>query len=267
METRRLKNISILILLILNIFLLLLLGYQELQARRSQIDAEEQLRDLFAAEQLTLSHEVDLSQPPLSPLTLSRQSEEESAIAAFLLGESVEAVSQGGGIYSYTAHAGSIQFRSGGGFDGTELCLPVENAASFARDFFQQFDYLMESGSISRGSGSITAVQHTQGIPIDTCTITLTFHDHTLIAVSGVHISLDDAYVSSDAPLSCVSALVRFLDHWRTAGVVCRKVTNVHCLYRLESASATLRLIPTWQIDTDTYTYFVDASSGFVFRR
>ena len=123
METRRLKNISILILLMLNIFLLLLLGYQELQARRSQIDAEEQLRDLFAAEQLTLSREVDLSQPPLSPLTLSRQSEEESAIAAFLLGESVEAVSQGGGIYSYTAHAGSIQFRSGGGFDGTELCL------------------------------------------------------------------------------------------------------------------------------------------------
>ena len=67
METRRLKNIAILILLLLNAFLLLLLGYQYLQAEEAARDTREQLSVLFASQELELSAQADLSQSPLSP--------------------------------------------------------------------------------------------------------------------------------------------------------------------------------------------------------
>ena len=54
METRRLKNIAILILLLLNAFLLLLLGYQEMQGRRAEREALDRLGTLFATEGLAL---------------------------------------------------------------------------------------------------------------------------------------------------------------------------------------------------------------------
>ena len=101
METYRLKNIAILILLLLNGGLLLLLGYQFLQAKRTEEAAAAQLNVLCQANELSLSGQVDLEQQPLSPLALSRDTQTETAIAAWLLGGGAAAASQGGGIYSY----------------------------------------------------------------------------------------------------------------------------------------------------------------------
>ena len=75
METCRLKNIAILILLLLNAVLLLLLGHQHLQARHSAREADGQLRALYAAGQLALDDSVDLGQQPLTPLALVRREE------------------------------------------------------------------------------------------------------------------------------------------------------------------------------------------------
>ena len=97
METYRLKNIAILILLLLNAFLLMLLGYQYMQSRQSDEDMLEQMHVLFSGNQLSLSDSVDLLQPVLSPLTLSRSTEMEANMADALLGEDVESASQGGG--------------------------------------------------------------------------------------------------------------------------------------------------------------------------
>ena len=132
METQRLKNIAIVILLLLNACLLLLLGYQHFQSRWAQADAREELRSLYAANQLTLSAQADLDQEPLSPLSLLRHSGTEQAIASSLLGGSTSALSQGGGIYSYAGEHGTIRFRSGGGFDGTGLTVPVEDIPGLA---------------------------------------------------------------------------------------------------------------------------------------
>ena len=120
-ETYRLKNIAILILLLLNGFLLLLLGYQYLQARRSETDTAGQLQALYEANELKLSLQIDLEEQSLTPLNLTRRSETERAIASWLLGSDAASASQGGGIYSYEGDHGTIQFRAGGSFDGSRL--------------------------------------------------------------------------------------------------------------------------------------------------
>ncbi len=122
METYRLKNIAIVILLLLNGCLLLTVGFQELQSLRAERRVEDRLRELYRASQLALGEDLDLSRQSLGALTPSRHAETERAIAAALLGGEPAAASQGGGIYSYEAEHGVIQFRSGGSFYGTRPC-------------------------------------------------------------------------------------------------------------------------------------------------
>ena len=73
METFRLKNIAILILLLLNIGLLALIASQRWQSRRVESETVRQLEALCQTSQLTLNSRLQLSQPLLSSLSLSRR--------------------------------------------------------------------------------------------------------------------------------------------------------------------------------------------------
>ena len=100
METYRLKNIAIVILLLLNACLLLMAGQQQLQSLRAQRRAAAQLRELYIASHLALSDRVELDRKPLEILSPARRPETEQAITSALLGGEALATSQGGGIYS-----------------------------------------------------------------------------------------------------------------------------------------------------------------------
>lgn len=267
METRRLKNIAILILLLLNGFLLLLLGYQELVGLHSEQEAMTELKTLFAAEEMTLSLESASIEKSLTPLTLQRKMEAEASIAAFLLGETAPMRSVGGGICSYSADVGTIQFRSGGGFNTVRFARTVEDAEVFARQFFEKFGYEDIVGDLVNGSGSLNATQYVARVPILGCEVTLTFEDDCLISASGSHIDLGDAETERDEPLSGVSVLTRFFDHRNREGIVCREVNGLRCVYQLQSGSNIPRLLPVWIVETDTYSYVVDGITGKVSRK
>lgn len=267
METRRLKNIAILILVLLDVFLLGLLGYRDLQGQRVDHDAVEELKELYASEKLTLTVSGSDLPESLVPLTLRRQTDREGAIASFLLGESVTGQSQGGGINSYDGSTGTVRFRAGGGFDTANMDRPMEDAVAFARQFCDKFDYRNIVMEMESGTGTVTAVQHVAGVPVLGCSVVLTFKDNCLVAAAGAHVDLSDAATDSEEHLNCVSALVSFLDHRRSAGVVCSEVNGVRCVYQLHSTAAQPKLLPVWEIDTDTYTYQVDGITAAVSRK
>ena len=99
------------------------------------------------------------------------------------------------------------------------------------------------------------------------CNLKLTFEEGVLVSAAGAHIDLGDAMALGEEHLSCVSALVRFLDYRRNAGVVCSEVREVRCVYQLQSTVTPPRLLPVWEIETDTYTYLVDGITSDVSRR
>lgn len=264
METYRLKNIAILILLLLNGCLLLTVGHQRLQSLGTERRTAEQLASLYEGSQLKLDGGIDLFQPSLSPLALSRNPETEQAIASALLGDVAVSTSQGGGIYSYEANWRTIQFRAGGSFYGSRLDLPVEDAAAFARSFCNRFGYEEPRLRLEGGTGSAVAGQLARDIPVINCAVELYFEEGRLTSVTGAHVSLQDAAFASGASMSCVTALVKFLDFRNTSGVVCSEVTGVQCVYQLQSASSP-RLLPVWKIETDTYAYYVDCGTGEVY--
>ena len=96
METRRLKNIVILILVLLNLFLAALLLNFRFQGTRARRDMLDELDALFSANAISLSENLELDVPQLPTLSVQRDLETEAEIAAMLLGEAVPAEYQGG---------------------------------------------------------------------------------------------------------------------------------------------------------------------------
>lgn len=266
METYRLKNIAILILLLLNASLLLMMGKQRWESRRMEANTVKELTALYASSQLTLDSRLDLRQPSLSPLTLSRRTEAERGIAMYLLGSGTVSSSQGGGIYSYESERGLIQFRSGGSFDGSRLTVAADDITEFSQRFCDQFGYRDMVVDVHGRSGNVTAVQAVAGVPVYGCTVSMYFENGVLTSVTGSHISLEDAAVEGSGRMDCVTALVRFLDHRNAEGIVCSEVTEIECVYDLQTTASTVRLLPSWRIETDTYPYFVDCATGEVSR-
>lgn len=267
METRQLKNIAILILLLLNGFLLVLLGYQDLQAMQASRKAAEEMKDWFASEELVLALSSDVLEDSLAPLTLSRQMDRESRVAAFLLGQAPPAENQGGGINSYRSSVGTVQFRAGGGFDTVQLNLPVGDIRAYTEQFCDRLDYEDVTYQTENNVTTVTAMQYVAGVPIFGCNLTLRFEGGHLTYAAGAHIDLGDAVTDSVDYLDCVSALVRFLDYRRNAGIVCSEVRGVRCVYQLNSTATPPRLLPVWEVETDTYIYLVDGISAQVTRK
>lgn len=265
MENYRLKNIAIVILLLLNACLLFMVGQQEYQSMRAGRQAAAQLRELYQSSQLALDSEVDLAQQPLPDLLLARQADTEQKIASDLLGEEALSTSQGGGIYSYESSERVVQFRAGGSFYGSRLDRPLQDIPAFVRSFCERFDYAEPVIHLDeKGNGSAIAGQLADGVPVTNCAVELYFEEGSLVSVTGAHVNLRDAAASPGTGMTCITALVRFLDFRNTSGVVCSKVSGVRCVYQLQSASAP-RLLPVWEIETDTYTYYVDCETGEVF--
>ena len=264
METYRLKNIAIILLLFLNGSLLLLVGYQQFQESRSEHAAAQSLRELCAASQLTLDGSLELTRQPLSALSLVRNAETEQAIASYLLGGETVSASQGGGIYSYETASGSIQFRAGGSFYGSRLAVAAGDIPAFCQEFFQRFGYEGAQFQVEGGNGTVSALQRANGVDVAGGGISLDFSEGMLVSVTGAHASLESASIEPETPeMTCVTALVRFLDYRNASGAVCSEVRDVHCIYQLQGAVVP-RLLPVWQIDTDTNTYFVDCRTGEV---
>lgn len=266
METRRLKQIAILILLALNVALLLLLGGQRLQERRQLREAEAQLRTLYQQYGLSISPAADLQQIPPSTLSLTRQDKAELALAAKLLGEQPAFYDHGSLIYRYVGQNGTLQFRSNGSVEGISLCIPTENPRDFATTLYHSLDMVVTQDLLEDQSGQITAVQTLRDIPMSGCELTLDFENGFLTQVSGCYISTEAATQLSSGRYTCATALTLLLNHYLSAGIVFQQVEGLSCLYRLQSTPDSLTLVPLWKIVTDTSTWLVDCSLNTVER-
>ena len=116
MQSSRLKNIIILILALVNLFLLASLFSRFSARRESREQTTTQLTELFAANGMTLSPDAVSFQPPPTGGTLARDTAQDRQMASLLLGDGLSYSDQGGGIWSYDSPDGAAVFRSGGSF-------------------------------------------------------------------------------------------------------------------------------------------------------
>ena len=266
MERYRLKNIIIIILALVNVFLLGSLMMRQTSQQTTRRNLEEQLVELFAADGMELDSSVIPDEAPPALLSMSRDTAREREAALLLLGETVDSHDQGGGIYSYAGENGAAVFRENGNYEmaGT---LAVEDAEKVCRDFCEKFSYADPVFHLDEdGNGTAVASCLFDGWDVLNCMVTFSFEQGTLRAVSGTLLPETGADASAGQKLlTGVAALTAFQNVRRESGAVVSAVTEMHACYRLQSSTtAPMALVPTWRIVTDTSEYYVNCATGAV---
>lgn len=267
MQSARLKNIIILVLALLNLFLLGSLFSRQTARLDSRRQTVTQLAALFEANNISLPEDAVPFDPPPAGITLNRDVEQERQMAAFLLGKGMSHSSQSGVIYSYESSAGAAVFSSGGAFDAAILLQEDTNVEHLCRKFCSQFQY--DDLTISEGDAfSATAVRSFGGCPVSNCTVSFSVQG-SVLTVSGMFLpSVSGSTASNSELLSAVSALTMFLNTHLESGAVVSQITSVTACYQAQSTSvSSTTLIPTWRVDTDFGTYYVNCETGAVTRK
>lgn len=259
METYRLKNIVILILVLVNLFLLGLLLNFRCQQRHTSQELAQQLVRLYDQHGIALPEDLEADAPSLTPMGVSRSLSDEAAIAAYLLGEEAEGADQGGGIYTYTGTLGTVQFRSSGAFDYAPVRQDVTDPQTFFDGFLETFGYRALTSSYGANTGTFTAVRQVEGYDVYNCTVSFRFSGQQLVSVAGSWVSTAGTTALPQPSYTAADALSQFLEYRSEAGVVCNSVVSVQPAYDLQSPTpSTLQLSAKWQVVTDTYRYYVD---------
>ena len=264
MDRSLLKNIIIIILVLVNLFLAASLLMRQNSAVHFRRQTEAQLTELFAADGMTLEKNAFSRKTPPASFVLSRNLQRERDAAAFFLGSSLIQEDQGGGTYTYTGNSGVARFRTGGSFEiaGT---LSSNDPETFFRSFCKTFDFEpLLLNFQENGTGSATAVPVCNDLPVFNCPVTFTVSDGNLMTVSGTLLPLEGSSVTSEAePLSSAAALTIFQNVRREIGAVVSAVTESALCYELQSSSS-MTLVPSWCITTDTKNYYVNCITGAV---
>lgn len=266
MDRYRLKNIIILILSLMNVFLLASLAIRESAHQSAQKTAVEQLVALFAADGITLDPDVISDQIPPESRSLTRSTDLERQAAALLLGNSLSSSDQGGGISSYSSDRGAAQFRSGGSFDASgTLC--TQDTLDFCRKFCREFGYSKPLFQVdSAGTGTGSAVFLCDGLSVYNCTLTFTMSDGVLTSVSGTLLPQTYTELASDLdPLSASAALTAFQKVRLETGAVVSSITDLFLCFEYQSSTTSpMSLVPAWCIVTNTGEYYVNCSTSAV---
>ncbi len=266
MDRYRLKNIIILILVLVNLFLVGSLAIRETSRRSARRTAAEQLVALFAADGIALDPAAVSGETPPAARTLLRDAELERQAAAALLGNHLSRSDQGGGITTYSSSQGAALFRASGSFDASGT-LAKTDAVDFCRAFCKEFRYEEPVFRMDgAGSGTATVTRLYDGFPVFNCTVTFTIENGVLTAVNGTLLPETDAETDPEAqPLSAAAALTAFQQMRRETGAVVSSVTGMDRCFELQSSPAVaMSLVPSWRIVTNTKEYYVNCQTGAV---
>lgn len=276
MEWPKLKNIILLILLLVNGFLLVLVGTRYTQSVQYERAALE--RTLATLEARGIRVEADRLAPAgdLAPLTVERDPERELRMARGLLGpEGVQVENQGGGLYLYRNGNGELSVRAGGELsaamaDNPNLLAdggPERHAAGLLKKMG------VDAAQVDKAEeGEWTRVRFRQmwnGVPVFSCEVEFVYYeDTTLYSVQGTLLTVQAGTAEAGNCLTLPTALMRFSEEIASAGDVCSAIQSMEPGWRgtVQPISGGVRLTPAWLVTTDTAQYYLDCATGALTR-
>lgn len=268
MEWRKVKNLIILILLLVNGFLLVIVGSRIGEVRRYERSALEQAIQVLETNGIRVNGQAVTAAEGLSSQTLERSAEAEQEMAIGLLGEEVTARNQGGGMYTYRGSRGIVNFRTGGQID----LLPEEDArwqgtdpAELVRTLLSEMKVEGEitETALEGGTGTVTVCQLWQGVPVFSCRMVFAFRENELTSLSGTVLAPGESSGENERLLTLPSALLAFQDGILSGGDICSAVESMKPGYRMvRSFGGALWLEPVWLVSGNTADYYLGAVTG-----
>lgn len=275
MEWSKIKNIIILLLLLVNGFLLVLVGMRQGQSQRYQSSALTQALQVLEGNGIQVQQQALADARGRSAWSVGREVSREQALAAALLGEEVSVENQGGGVYRYQGQRGWVTLRAGGAVSLTtaqDSRWTTQDPLRHAQGLLEEMGLegeVLEAG-IVQGTGTVCLRQLWQGAPLFSCRLVFTYDQGRLLSMEGSLTAADPAQGEQEPgeSLTLPTALLRFLDGILSSGDVCSQIQSMQPGYRVtdQSFSGSVTLHPVWLVTSNTGQYYLDGLTGALTR-
>ena len=267
MDTAKVKNIIILVLLLVNLCLLALVAYDRIEAAGLLRQAEEDVTAAFESNGIRLASDVPwrANEPAFG---LSRDREKEHSMVRRIIGRCA-VQDLGGNILFYKGARGEARFRGTGEFQimptdgGIETGSdPIATASDVLRDMGFKVD-ASQSEMLQEGQAiTVTLTCRFRGETAYNCKVKFLFSTENLLLIDGRR-PLEKGESSEAEMLDAATVLMRFLAQAREAGLVCTEVRSVELGYLMEaSAAGEGNMTPYWRIETDIGQHYINGVTG-----
>lgn len=265
MSASKLKNIIILVLVVMDLFLAALVIPRVISAAGTDGAATRQIEQLLLENGISAGQGViPNSGAGTRGVEFRRSADAEQRAAEILLGSNAEKKDMGGGIVSYESGRGEVTFRASGEIYAVLSEPPSGNFAHPENALRLMEKMGVSAESITRGAVDgkiyISVAQSIRGVEVRGTALTLVYGVGGLEEISGRWYqdgSLN--YVTTDR-LAPATALLDFINSRDQLGYVCAAITEMRVVYTPVSGSDNL-LSPSWLIVTDTGAFLVDFST------
>lgn len=270
MEGTKLKNIVIIILLLLNGFLLFLVGGRRMEDSHSHDAARGSAIQIIREGGIALEEADVPREMTLGSMQARRDLAGENELAAGLLGKGMSVEARGGEVYRYTSPRGWLQFHSTGEFlaefEPGAFPLNGEEAPRHSAQLLAQlgFDAQLLEDAVTDGEGGISFRQTVDGAPVLGCQATLNYREGSLVSITGGHRLPGQPHpTGGESTLSVATALMRLYNGLKGLGDIYNRIESITPAYTLSvSLSGPARLEPVWYVKTDTGAYQLDTRTG-----
>lgn len=271
MDTSKIKNIMILILLAVNVFLFAAIAGDRAQTRAVKAAAWEAAVGAVERAGISVSKDIKSQISAPSVYTLRRDMDSEREWLERVLG-AVTADDLGGNIWFYSSGAGQASVRGTGECDilfGSDAFATGRSAAKSASKVMRKLglepDEANAAVTSARDGATVTLGCLWQGCPVYNAGLSFTFSEDCLVMISGKRIFDRLVQESHDGVLDELSVMLRFVEAVSEQGFVCSSLSALDAGYIFTVAvSGEGTLNPVWRFTTDTGEIYINAVTGRV---
>ena len=269
MDSVKVKNFIILVLVIVDLALLVLVVRDAARGSEQRTEAIEGAREVLLSHGISVSEDADLGEREGSSYSVSRSDEAERLAAEAIFGE-VEVIDRGGGIVMYSAVSGEVTFRGAGGLEmqysgisAPETDEPEKLALEMSRTLGAEA-YSEDISSVTEGETTTVSVGCSwMGSRIVNCELNYTFKGGKLLYVSGSRPLGESSSERLEEIIDVPTVLMRFIELTQQQGHVCSMLEELELCYLYSgTASGGGSLSPVWQLRTDTGYFYINAITG-----
>ena len=268
METAKIKNFILIVLVLANVFLLVIFGVEKSREFEVERQAYAQLQELYEKAGISLPGSLSVMEKAPVSRGLSRSLEAERMMLEKVLGKCT-VIEERGNIYAYIGTNGQAKLRGTGEFDmllGYGVANGSDGKEKCARELLEKMGFECGSYVHEEVNGEQTTITLNcvfEGNDVYNARISCLFSGNNLMIVEGKRFFDTDVETAHSETIDAGTALVRFLKESVEKGIVCTSVTDISAGYNMSvTVSGDCILSPVWYINTDAGSHVLNAETG-----
>ncbi|MBQ8264877.1 MAG: hypothetical protein IJY96_08915 [Oscillospiraceae bacterium] len=269
MSTSKIKNIVIIVLVIVNLFLLSLLIFDKAEAERARQEEIETLISVLHQRGIEVSTRIDFNVSAPLPCRVLRDRESEKALMERLIDyDYID--DMGGNVIFYSSATGQALLRGTGEIE----LIYDDNIPSLSSDYESSIVKLMKKNGIelykayaeTNSSGDATAISFPcalDGFCVYNSELNFNVAGNRIMMINGTRVFSGNIITEEEDTIDSISVVMSFLELMKAEEKTIMEISELEAGYFMNVAvSGECTLKPVWKIIADGDAYYINAVSG-----